>query len=106
MLEYNFQLKTRHPKLMTHKPPVFAEKEMINVLRQLPQDRVILIGEFISQIASQFDPDILNTFLKWSSDPRIDTLLHHASLLDDDSLDQLLFMSEEMVRQPVSDVKQ
>jgi len=74
----------------------FAEAEIVAVLRDMPRDRVATIAKFIIQIAVVHDPDVVKTFVAWRADPRLDTLLHLASMLDDDALDELIFTAEDL----------
>jgi len=42
------------------------------------------------------DPDVVQTFLAWRSDPKLESILDLAAALDDDSRDQLLFSAEDL----------
>lgn len=80
----------------------FIQSEIVGNLGDLPRDRLVIISEFIQQVAEADDPDVIRTFLAWRADARLDTLLHLAANLDEDALDQLLFTAEDMLR-PDSD---
>jgi len=86
--------------------PALAEPEIVSVLRKMSDERVRLVAQFIAQIATVHDPDVVKTFMAWRSDPRLDTLLLLAGKFDDDALDQLLFMAEDLSmpsRNPIGD---
>ncbi len=65
--------------------------------------QLALVCEFIEQILACSDPDIVQTFLSWRADPRIDSILDLAASLGDEGRDQLLFAAEDLYsdsRQP------
>lgn len=55
-----------------------------------------LVCELIEQIVACSDPDVVQTFLSWRADPRIDSILDLAASLGDDGRDQLLFAAEDL----------
>jgi hypothetical protein len=73
-----------------------VERVLNETLAQLSPKRLQLVMKFANQIAAIHDPDAIQTFMRWYSDPRLDSLLQLASQLDSDVLDQLLFFAEEL----------
>jgi len=77
----------------------FAEKEIVSVLRNLPDDRVIAIARLIVLAALADDSDQINSLIAFYSDPRIGSVLDIASDLSSDALDELLFQAEDLARE-------
>jgi len=72
-------------------------------LEGLSDLQLALVIEFVEQILSCEDPDVVQTFLSWRADPRIDSILDLAASLGDEGRDQLLFAAEDLYndsRQP------
>lgn len=72
-------------------------------LEGLSDLQLALVCEFIEQILACSDPDVVQTFLSWRADPRIDSILDLAASLGDEGRDQLLFAAEDLFsdsRQP------
>ncbi len=71
------------------------QARMMVRLQTLSPDQFALILEFTEQIVACFDPDAVSDFLHWRSNPKLGTVLQLAVALDDEALDQLLFLTEE-----------
>lgn len=74
---------------------------MMVKLQTLNKDQLRLLLEFSDQIVAYFDPDAVEEFLRWRSDPKLDTILQLAAALTDDMRDQLLFKAEEYYSEEV-----
>ena len=72
---------------------------IVDILARLPRDRIMVISEFIEQTAKFDDPEVLETFIAFRQDPRLDTLLHLVSPFDDDDVDPVVFFAEDIFAQ-------
>ncbi len=77
----------------------FAEREIVSVLRNLPEDHVKAIARLIIVAALADDSDQINSLIAFYSDPRIGSVLDIASHLSSDALDELLFQAEDLARE-------
>jgi hypothetical protein len=69
----------------------------------LRPDQLALLDLFTDQILSWQDPEVVETFLAWRSDPRIGSILELAAALSEEDREQLLFAAEDIYsRQPKS----
>ena len=78
---------------------------IVEILVRLPTDRVMVVSEFIAQSAKFDDPEVLETFVAFRHDPRLDTLLHLVSQFDDDDIDQVVFFAEDIFAQQLKRYK-
>ena len=65
-------------------------------LSELDDRRLTLLKQIVDQLLICHDPDIVETFVAWRTDPRVDSILNLAGSLDDERLDQLLFTAEDL----------
>ncbi len=86
----NTKTRPTHPELV---------ERIVAILNVLPGDRVQVIADFVSQAKALDDPDVLNTFVTWRNDPRLDTLLLLSSQLTEDDVDQIIFFAEDQFMQ-------
>lgn len=70
-------------------------------VHQLDPRQRNLVDTFITQLLGCHDPDFVQSFLEWRSDPRIESLLDLAAALDDENRDQLLFKAEDLYTEQV-----
>lgn len=75
--------------------PITRDRILAQVA-ELDDRRLALLKRLVDQILVCNDPDIVETFVAWRNDPRIDSILDLASSLDDERLDQLLFAAEDL----------
>ncbi|MGS4946909.1 hypothetical protein ACVDG3_15630 [Meridianimarinicoccus sp. RP-17] len=71
-------------------------EDILVQLSKLDDRRLTLLQRIADQILVCNDPDIVETFVAWRNDPRIESVLSLAGSLDDDRLDQLLFVAEDL----------
>lgn len=69
--------------------------ECIAKIRSMNPRELELLISFADQIVSCFDPDAVDDFLSWRTDPKIGSLLQLAAALDEDRREQLLFAAED-----------
>lgn len=77
--------------------------ELLDLLLKMDLQDLSLIKHFCSQILRCHDPEVVDAFLRWREEPRIETLMQIAATLDDDSLDQLLFCAEDIQSEVMTD---
>jgi hypothetical protein len=65
-------------------------------LSELDDRRLALLQRIADQLLVCNDPDLVETFVAWRADPRIESILCLAATFDDDRLDQLLFTAEDL----------
>lgn len=70
-----------------------------HLLEGLDPKRLSLVREFVSQVIACHDPHVVEQFLKWRSDPTLESILQLASSMDDDAREQVLFTLEEQCSQ-------
>lgn len=70
--------------------------KILSQLSELDDRRLELLGRIADQLLICNDPEIIETFVAWRNDPRIESVLGLAGNLDDDRLDQLLFAAEDL----------
>ena len=75
-----------------------VESELIKALARMSQRRLKILLHFTRQILEVEDPQVVEAFVAWRNDPKIDTLLNIASALDEEELDQLLFFAEDAAK--------
>lgn len=75
-----------------------VEGELIKALARMGQIRIKILLHFTRQILEVEDPQVVEAFVAWGNDPKIDTLLNIASALDEEKLDQLLFFAEDALK--------
>lgn len=71
-----------------------------------------LIRAFVKEVSGIRDYEAMRTFVAWRRNPRVSSLVEMAMAIDNDDLDQLLFVAEDhyavalkqrMLRSPPSD---
>lgn len=70
--------------------------KLLDLLLTLELRELGLVQTFCAQVLRAYDPDVIDAFLRWRDDPRIETLMQIAACLDDDGLEQLLFDAEDI----------
>ncbi len=75
-----------------------VESELIKALARMSQRRIKILLHFTRQILEVEDPQVVEAFVAWRNDPKIDTLLDIASALAEEELDQLLFFAEDALK--------
>ena len=75
-----------------------VESELIKALARMSQRKLKILLHFTRQILEVEDPQVVEAFVAWRNDPKIDTLLNIASTLDEEELDQLLFFAEDALK--------
>ena len=75
-----------------------VEGELIKALARMSQRRIRILLHFTRQILEVEDPQVVEAFVAWRNDPKIDTLLDIASALAEEELDQLLFFAEDALK--------
>ena len=75
-----------------------VEGELIKALARMSQRRIKILLHFTRQILEVEDPQVVEAFVAWRNDPKIDTLLDIASALAEEELDQLLFFAEDALK--------
>lgn len=73
-----------------------ARDQVLAQVSALDDRRLALLRRIVEQILVCNDPDIVDTFVAWRNDPRIESILSLAGSLDDERLDQLLFAAEDL----------
>lgn len=71
--------------------------DLLELVLSLDADLVPLLSVFARQVLACHDPDAVRAFLRWRDDPRLESLLQIAALLDDEALDQLVFAAEDLL---------
>lgn len=67
-----------------------------SMVAMLDDERRALLRRIVDQLLVCNDPDIVESFVAWRTDPRVESLLQLAAKLDDERLDQLLFAAEDL----------
>lgn len=73
-----------------------ARDQVLAQVSALDDRRLALLRRIVEQILVCYDPDIVDTFVAWRNEPRIESILSLAGNLDDEHLDQLLFVAEDL----------
>ncbi len=88
-------------KIRSHIPAVSGlqdeslRAECIAKIKSMNPRELELLLSFADQIVACFDPDAVDDFLSWRTDPTIGSLLQLAAALDEDRREQLLFAAED-----------
>ncbi len=69
--------------------------ECIAKIRSMNAKELELLLSFADQVVACFDPDAVEDFLSWRTDPQIGSLLQLAAALDEERREQLLFAAED-----------
>lgn len=73
-----------------------AHQELSLKLTELDDRRLDLVRRFVEELLICHDPDIVETFLAWRSDPNLGSILELAAAVSGEMREQLLFMAEDL----------
>jgi hypothetical protein len=73
-----------------------SRNQIVARVSELDAERLKLLERIMDQILVCNDPDIVETFVAWRNEPRIESVLSLAGSLDEERLDQLLFAAEDL----------
>lgn len=69
---------------------------LIERTRQLTRKEAKVMLQFLEELVMCYDPDVVDDFVQMRKDPRLVSVLQLASRLSDETLDQLLFLTEDL----------
>lgn len=72
------------------------ESAILSRLAGLDDRRRFILLQFLDQIVSHHDPDVIEDFIAWRSDPMIESLLQLAAAASAEMREQLLFTAEQL----------
>ena len=81
-------------------------RELLELVREDVEDaraRLELIEAFAEQVAMVHDPDIVRSFLAWTADPVLDTILNLAARLTDERRHHVIHFVEDQLAEASSD---
>lgn len=73
-----------------------SRSRLLAQIAALDERQVDLVLKVTRQLVACHDPDVVQTFLAWRCDPKLESILDLAAALDDDGRDQLLFSAEDL----------
>ena len=81
-------------------------RQLLELVREDAEDarlRLELIEAFAEQVAMVHDPDVVRTFLAWTAEPVLDTILNLATRLDDERRHHVIHFIEDQLAEARSD---
>ncbi len=73
--------------------------EVLGRISSLSDAQFGIVAQFVRQVLSCHDPDVVHSFVEWRHDPIIGSILSIAADLDEDHREQLLYLAEDILRQ-------
>ncbi len=66
------------------------------ILAGLDERRLMTVLDFVNEVVTCNDPDVVDEFVEWREDPMIGSILQIAATISRETREQLLFAAEEL----------